>query len=213
MATVKMVPSANAIWACGARSRASKPTTAQASRIRAATPRTQASQNRSAQRAFACMLILHQRAKRKINADARSVLAIVRFEDRMRKAPLGLLALLAAPMPGAGPAPPAAVETMYMTGETLLRTCQEAESAVAGATAYNFADVIECTSYISGALDQQTQSHIAAGSPATICVPVGVTKGQLAVVFVRYARGHADQQKLIATDLVSAAMRDAYPCP
>jgi hypothetical protein len=130
----------------------------------------------------------------------------------MKKAPLGLLALLAAPVPGPDVAP-AIPETMYMNGEALVRTCAEAEKAVAGGQAYNFADVVECTSYLSGALDQQTQMRAIYGTPPTICVPTGVTKGQVAVVFVEYARRHAEQQKFIATDLVTAAMTATYPCP
>src|SRR3954468_12524629 len=101
----------------------------------------------------------------------------------MRKAPLGLLALLiaplpglAAPVPGPGVAPLPPGETMYMTGDALLRSCSEAENAGAGSKAYNFADVIECTAYISGALDQHTQSHAAGSNRPAICVPVGVTK-------------------------------------
>jgi hypothetical protein len=130
----------------------------------------------------------------------------------MKKAPLGLLALLAAPVPGPAVAP-AFPETMYMTGEALVRTCGEAEKAVIGGVAYDFADVIECTSYLSGALDQQTQMRAIYGTAPTICVPSGVTKGQVAVVFVQYARRHTDQQKFIATDLVTSAMTSTYPCP
>ena len=130
----------------------------------------------------------------------------------MRKAPLGLLALLAAPVPGPATAP-AVPETMYMTGEALVRSCAETEKAVAGGTAYNFADVIECTAYLSGALDQQTRLRAVYGAPPTICVPASVSKGQVAVAFLRYAREHAEQQHFIATDLVSAAMGAAYPCP
>jgi hypothetical protein len=130
----------------------------------------------------------------------------------MRKAPLGLLALLATPVPG--PAMDLAIpETMYMTGEALVRTCNEAEKAVIGGVAYNFSDVIECTSYLSGALDQQTQMRAIYGTAPTVCVPSGVTKGQVAVVFVQYARQHTDQQKFIATDLVTSAMASSYPCP
>jgi len=130
----------------------------------------------------------------------------------MRKAPLGLLALLATPVPGPAVAP-IVPETMYMTGEALVRTCAEAEKAVIGGVAYSFADVIECTSYLSGALDQQTQMRAIYGTAPTICVPSGVTKGQVAVVFVRYARQHSEQQKFIATDLVTSAMSSSYPCP
>jgi hypothetical protein len=130
----------------------------------------------------------------------------------MNKAPLGLLALLAAPVPGPANAP-VIPETMYMTGEALVRTCGEAEKAVIGGVAYNFADVIECTSYLSGALDQQTQMRAVYGTVPTICVPSGVNKGEVAVVFVRYARLHTEQQKFIATDLVSSAMASSYPCP
>jgi hypothetical protein len=133
-------------------------------------------------------------------------------KDRMKKAPLGLLALLATPIPGPAVAP-AVPETMYMTGEALVRTCSEAEKAVIGGVAYNFADVIECTSYLSGALDQQTQMRAIYGTVPTICVPSGVSKGQVAVVFVQYARRHTEQQKYIATDLVSASMSATYPCP
>jgi hypothetical protein len=130
----------------------------------------------------------------------------------MKKAPFGLLALLATPIPGPAVAP-VIPETMYMTGEALVRTCGEAEKAVVGGIAYNFADVIECTSYLSGALDQQTQMRAIYGAPPTICVPSGVTKGEVAVVFVKYARAHSEQQKFIATDLVSSAMASSYPCP
>ena len=117
----------------------------------------------------------------------------------MKKAPLGLLALLATPIPGPAIAP-AIPETMYMTGEALVRTCVEAEKAVIGGVAYNFADVIECTSYLSGALDQHTQMRAIYGTPPKICVPTGITKGQVAVVFVEYARQHTEQQKFIATN-------------
>jgi hypothetical protein len=130
----------------------------------------------------------------------------------MKKAPLGLLALLATPVPGPAVAP-VVPETMYMTGEALVRTCAEAEKATIGGVAYNFADVIECTSYLSGALDQQTQMRAIYGTTPTICVPSGITKGQVAVVFVRYARQHSEQQKFIATDLVTSAMSSSYPCP
>jgi hypothetical protein len=130
----------------------------------------------------------------------------------MKRAPLGLLALLATPVPGPAVAP-SVPETMYMNGEALVRTCGDAEKAVAGGEAYDFANVIECTSYLSGALDQQTQMRAIYGAAPTICVPPGVTKGQVAVVFVSYARQHTEQQKYIATDLVTAAMSSAYPCP
>lgn len=136
----------------------------------------------------------------------------------MKKPHIALLALLAAPVQLlAAPPITAAITTpaeptMYVTGQALMQSCAEAEKAADGA-AYEVTGAVECSAYLRGALDQQTQMYTALGQRPAICVPVNVTKDQLAVVFMRYARANVDDQKYIATELVVAAMTAAYPCP
>lgn len=139
----------------------------------------------------------------------------------MKIRPLALFSVLAAPVQMPATAPFNAVfapittpaqPTMYFTGGALVSTCAEAEKALDGMP-YETTAAIECTSYLTGALDQQTRIETSRGMSPTICVPLSVTKGQLAVVFLNYARAKPEDQNAIATDLVAAALTDAYPCP
>lgn len=137
----------------------------------------------------------------------------------MKRHSLALLAFLAAPVqltdapmhavlaPITAPAQP----TMYLTGQVLMSSCAEAENALKGKP-YNAEAAVECTAYLTGALDQETRMETAGGGAPRICVPVSVTKGQLAVVFMAYARDNPDDQDAVATEVVSAALAKAYPC-
>lgn len=120
-----------------------------------------------------------------------------------------LMPIDAAIAPLTAPAQP----TMYVTGQSLVRSCSEVEKALNGLD-YDTAVAVECTSYLTGALDQQTRIESAQGASPTICVPTTVTKGHLAEVFLNYARAKADAdtQAAVATDLIAAALGDAYPC-
>jgi Rap1a immunity proteins len=118
-----------------------------------------------------------------------------------------LMPIDAAIAPLTAPAQP----TMYVTGQSLVKSCSEVEKALNGLV-YDTAGAIECTSYLTGALDQQTRLESAQGMSPTICVPTTVTKGHLAEVFLSYARAKPDAQDAVATDLIAAALGDAYPC-
>jgi hypothetical protein len=137
----------------------------------------------------------------------------------MRRSSLALLAFLAAPSQPAtapfnalfAPITTPAQPTMYVTGEALMKTCAEAEKSLKGA-AFDTEAAIECTAYLTGALDQETRMETASGGRAAICVPPTVTKAQLAGAFMDYARSNPDDQDAIATDMVTAALAHAYPC-
>ena len=61
-----------------------------------------------------------------------------------------------------------------------------------------------CTGYVLGVLDTLQQQ--------VLCVPVGVTRGQLTDIVRRWLRDNPDKRHASAHYLVAAALKEKFPC-
>ena len=69
-----------------------------------------------------------------------------------------------------------------------------------------------CVSYILGASDA-VQDSARQGGASPFCVGPQVTQAALVDVVVAYLRAHRERHEGRATEIVLAALREAYPCP
>jgi hypothetical protein len=72
--------------------------------------------------------------------------------------------------------------------------------------------ILQCYSYISGAIDGAAALAIDAGHAPPECPPNGVTKGQLKDIVLRYLKGHPEKRHLQAASLVIASVGEAFHC-
>ena len=90
----------------------------------------------------------------------------------------------------------------FETGNSLLANCQ------GGDVGMN-----ECMGYVSGVVDQIELLQAALGPKAyNVCLPNGVTKGQLADVTAKYLRDNPATRQNPAANLVFKGMAEAFPC-
>jgi hypothetical protein len=69
-----------------------------------------------------------------------------------------------------------------------------------------------CLTYVVGALDGYFSAMVDNGRPITICLPAGISNGQLATIAVRFIRAHPERTTANAGEMVVLALRQAYPC-
>ena len=92
---------------------------------------------------------------------------------------------------------------VFENGDELYRHCQnedEAESA-----RQNDGSRGLCLGYVLGAYD-------AAGKNYAICIPAGVTAGQVKTVVRLWLQNHPESRNLPAAGLVLDALLDKFPC-
>jgi len=90
----------------------------------------------------------------------------------------------------------------FETGSSILETC---ESEVWYNKGY-------CSGYIIGVSDTADTLALWDGSPVLICIPDGVTAGQLWKVVVKYLNENPEKLHFAADSLVLAALEGAFPC-
>ena len=107
--------------------------------------------------------------------------------DSMRYAiiVLALLGVLASPRPASA-----------QTGNELLKICPANDKS-------------SCRMYINGWIDGII---VPKSLTKLICIPDGVTNGQMTDVFVKYLRAHPEKRHKIASILAWEATQKAFPC-
>ena len=110
---------------------------------------------------------------------------------------------------------PVHAHAQVQTGADLLKNCQIVlESKPSNAA---MLDGVSCLSYLRGMSetfdlwkvfnDRRKQNN-----PPPACVPNGVTAREIALVVVKYIKGHPGEMHHAVSDVALAALMDAYPC-
>lgn len=68
-----------------------------------------------------------------------------------------------------------------------------------------------CGGWVRGT-SQALRLQLAAVSTRDVCLPLNATVGQQTKLLLRYIQRHPSEKNVSATDLLSKALRDAYPC-
>jgi len=69
-----------------------------------------------------------------------------------------------------------------------------------------------CLAYVIGSYDGQYVLRTSAHLPAQVCLPAGVTRGQLTDVVRRYLSRNPEGRQYTASSIVWIAIREAFPC-
>jgi hypothetical protein len=68
-----------------------------------------------------------------------------------------------------------------------------------------------CGGWVRGA-SQAVRSQLITATSHDVCLPQTVTVGQQTRILLRYIRRHQQEKELAANELLTRAMREAYPC-
>lgn len=105
------------------------------------------------------------------------------------------------------------------TGNELVAACKVYENFenIPHATVRQFADAGQCQATMETVMDTMMYWRMAnedthGKASGYACIPEGVTLGQAASVFLKYAREHPNLLHIGATTLVIGALRDGFPC-
>ena len=88
-------------------------------------------------------------------------------------------------------------------GNSLLENCSAAEDRL---------EYIDCLSYIHGGIDMLVDMQMAKLIDKRVCLPAGVTNGQLKDVVVKYVIEHPEIRHFPAGDLVFLALANNFAC-
>ena len=100
----------------------------------------------------------------------------------------------------------------YLDGDQLLSKCQEAIKGADGDANYNSSDTNLCFGYLQSAADTH-HAYTKSGLVEPIfCRPEGISVGKLVLIVVKFLETHPDVLQNAAGGLVSAALREAFPC-
>ena len=98
--------------------------------------------------------------------------------------------------------PAAPASAAYITGHKLHELCVEND------------DTFACTTYVAGVVDMLIlMKELGVEKISQPCFPEGVTAGQLGNVFAKFLRDHPKKRHWEGMVLVTAAIREAFPCP
>jgi hypothetical protein len=102
-------------------------------------------------------------------------------------------------------------------GTILLDNCTEAIKYIDNKNdpSINFTAVNYCVGYISGINDLHTSfiASVSCFDPPKYCVPQQIKPEQLVQVIVRFLNIHPEDLHFQGSDLIIAALKDAFPCP
>ncbi len=105
------------------------------------------------------------------------------------------------------------------TGNELVAACNVYEhfERIPNATVKQFADAEQCQATMETVMDTMMYWRMAnedayGKAYGYACIPEGVTLGQAASVFLKYAHEHPNLLHIGATTLVIGALRDGFPC-
>ena len=115
---------------------------------------------------------------------------------------LGVVLALSFLLSPASAAGEEAIVVSGLQGHDLLALC----TSPAGSTELNF-----CFGYIEGIRDGLVWLAAARKSKASVAIPRGTTKEQLAAVIVKYLNDHPERQARAAGILVFVALKQAFP--
>lgn len=100
----------------------------------------------------------------------------------------------------------------YLDGDQLLSKCREAIKGADGDANYNSSDTNLCFGYLQSAADTH-HAYTKSGLVEPIfCRPEGVSVGKLVLIVVKFLDTHPEVLHNAAGGLVSAALREAFPC-
>ncbi len=100
----------------------------------------------------------------------------------------------------------------YLDGDQLLSKCKEAIKGSNGDANYNSSDTNLCFGYLQSAADTHHAYSISGLVEPVFCRPDGVSVGKLVLIVVEFLESHPDVLHNAAGGLVSAALREAFPC-
>jgi hypothetical protein len=110
---------------------------------------------------------------------------------------------------------PVHAPAQVQTGADLLKNCQVVLESKPNNTA--MLDGVSCLSYLRGMSetfdlwkvfnDRRKQNN-----PPPACVPNGVSAREIAIVVVKYIKGHPAEMHHAVSDVALTALMDAYPC-
>ena len=94
------------------------------------------------------------------------------------------------------------VQGAWLTGGQLLEDCESE----------NYFEKGSCTGYIEGVDDSAVTLAHWEGLAEPICIPGGVTSGQLRLVVMKHLNKHPEELHMTASSLVLKALFEAFPC-
>lgn len=98
-------------------------------------------------------------------------------------------------------------EAAYFDGNQLYTACTTQQGT------YNyFQEQSRCLAYIEGISDGLEYGRVTQKSSIRACVPAGVTGGQIMDVVIRYLWQHSEIRHLLASQLVTSALIESFPC-
>ena len=89
---------------------------------------------------------------------------------------------------------------------------QSGSSSLTWCESENSQEKSHCFGYLAAVADTADTLAGWEGFEPSICVPLGVTGGQLIKVWVKYANEHPEELHLSASSLVLSAYAEAFPC-
>lgn len=92
----------------------------------------------------------------------------------------------------------APAEAYFQTGNSVAGVCLPTSQSPSG----------PCIAYVGGVVDGMLW-----GEPSYLCLPEGVTQGQLAAVVAKFLEDHPERMHLNAPVLIADALQGAFPCP
>ncbi|MFT5394873.1 MAG: hypothetical protein ACI85N_000052 [Gammaproteobacteria bacterium] len=100
----------------------------------------------------------------------------------------------------------------YLDGDQLLSKCKEAIKGADGDANYNSSDTNLCFGYLQSAADTHHAYTKSGLIEPIFCRPEGTSVGNLVLIVVKFLETHPDVLHNAAGGLVSAALREAFPC-
>ena len=124
----------------------------------------------------------------------------------------GLLRVLAAIVFGAAAMSEASTDTAIF----LRQNCEQVIKCRSDTVPCNSPEYLagqSCLSYIDGYLDGRAVGFVETGAKATqLCVPDGVTNGQVAEIFLKYTSDYPAELRLSARFALYWSLVSAFPC-
>lgn len=96
----------------------------------------------------------------------------------------------------------------FRTGNELLEKC-----TAGGEGGHSDIDFAYCLGYLGGVADAKERVLVFWIKKGDLCIPAGTTADQLRHVFLRWMNQSPELWHLDAGGLVTAAFRQAWPCP
>jgi hypothetical protein len=98
-------------------------------------------------------------------------------------------------------------------GNTLLLECQDGITSMSGGAAKNPVGIGHCVGVLQATMDTLDLVHEAGGTPKRVCVPEGgIPMIQSMRIVVQSLEEHPQSLHLNESVLVTAALKNAFPC-